>query len=167
MTYTEIQQHIENPNIKITGLRIHSKASEKYVDVIFSYPDQKPWEGSIPYYYRRMGLFLEEPKLIAGLIEKAYESLKKEKAKQWIATEKKLWETDHKGKSVTKPFFDKLLNLQWNSVEGDFPVNPNWARRIQDIKEMGYLLSTDTNRYNDKLHKNTTQIILVPLEERT
>lgn len=165
MEVQSIQSHISNRNIEITGLRLHSKASEKYIDVTFKYTNQKEWVGSIPYFYRRTGLFLETEREIAGLVEQAYESIKEENSKEWIAAEKKLWETEYKGKAVTKPFFDKLLNLRWNCVDTDLPANRNWARRIQDIKEMGYILATNTKRFNPKLGKNTTQILLVPLEK--
>jgi hypothetical protein len=165
MQTQDIQKFVKNPNITVTGLRVHAKASEKYVDVVFKYIKQDNWVGSIPYFYRRTGLFLETEKEIAELIEKAYESLKIENAKKWIVAEKKLWETEYQGKSVTKPFFDKLLNLRWNCVDSDLPPNRNWARRIQDIKEMGYILATNTKRYNKKLGKNTTQILLIPLEK--
>ena len=165
MDISEIQKHISNTNIKLVGARAHSKASEKYIDVVFSYKNQEKWDGSIPYFYRRTGLFLESPQEIAQLIEKAYEAVKKENASKWVAAEKKLWEKEYKGKGVTKPFFDKLLNLRWNCVDSDLPANRNWARRIQDIKEMGYLLATHTRRYNPKLKRNTTQILLVPLEK--
>jgi hypothetical protein len=161
----DIQNNIKNSNIKIIGLRVHSKASEKYIDVIFNYEDQKEWEGSIPYFYRRTGLFLETSKEIADLVEKTYEAVKKNNSNKWVMAEKKLWETEYKGKEVTKPFFDKLLNLQWNCVDLDLPANRNWARRIQDIKEMGYILATNTKRFNKRLGKNTTQILLVPLEK--
>lgn len=163
MEKQNIQNYIGNPNIKIIGLRLHSKASEKYVDVVFKYPNQKTWEGSIPYFYRRTGLFLETDKEIADLVKQAYEAVKKENSDKWVATEKKLWKSEYKGKAVTKPFFDKLLNLRWNCVDSDLPANRNWARRIQDIKEMGYILATNTKRFNPKLGKNTTQILLIPL----
>lgn len=165
MEIQDIQKFINNPNITVVGLRIHSKASEKYVDVIFKYEKQEDWNGSIPYFYRRTGLFLETEKEVAELVEKAYEAINKENSDSWVSTEKKLWETEYQGKAVTKPFFDKLLNLRWNCIKSDFPANPNWARRIQDIKEMGYILATDTKRFNKKLGKNTTQILLVPLEK--
>lgn len=165
MDVTKIQKYISNKSIKLTGVREHTKASEKYIDVEFFYKNQEKWDGSVPYYYRRTGLFLEDPKKIAELITSAYDALKKESAKKWIATERKSWNTEHKRKSVTKPFFDKLLNLKWNCVDTDLPSNRNWARRIQAIKEMGYLLATNTNRYNPKSKRNTTQIILIPLEK--
>lgn len=57
--------------ITINGERTHSKASEKYVDVIFSYNDQTIWNGSIPIEYRRSGVELTEQKDIQEYIEKA------------------------------------------------------------------------------------------------
>ena len=164
ITISDIQKHIENFNIKVQDLRIHSKASEKYVDVLFRYENQKSWSGSIPYYYRRTGLFLDSPKEISQLIKKTYIAIKAENSRKWISIEKKKWCTAYKGKTVTKSFFDKLINLKWNCVLSDFPPNRNWARRIQDIKEMGYILATNTKRYNKKLKRNTTQILLLPLE---
>lgn len=44
-----------NPPIRVLGERKHSKASEKYVDVIFTYGDGSKWEGSVPIEYRRTG----------------------------------------------------------------------------------------------------------------
>lgn len=165
MDASNIQKLVNSKNIRILSLREHTKASEKYVDVVFHYSNQEDWEGSVPYYYRRTGLFLDTASEIADLIKKAYEAVGKENSKRWIATEKKLWETEYSSKTVTKPFFDKLLNLEWNSVNEDLPSNPNWARRIQDIKEMGYVLATNTNKYDNRLKKNTTQILLIPLEK--
>ena len=165
MEIEQVKNLIKNRNIEVTRVRVHSKASEKYIDVIFKYENQENWDGSIPYFYRRTGLFLETPQEVAELVEKAYDAVKKENAKKWIEAEKKIWETEYQGKSVTKPFFDQLLNLKWNCVDSDLPPNRNWARRIQDIKEMGYLLATDTKKYNGRLKKNTTQILLIPLEK--
>jgi hypothetical protein len=162
MELSEIQERLKNKNIKVVGLRVHSKASEKYVDVLFSYPSGSTWEGSIPYYYRRTGLFLDSAETIAALVDKSYELVTEPSVGTWVAAEKQLWKTEYDGKGVTKAFFYKLLNLKWNSVEGDLPANRNWARRIQDIKEMGYTLATDTRRYCPKLKRNTTHILLLP-----
>ena len=38
------------------GKHKHSTASEKYIDVIFEYPDEL-WEGSVPIEYRRTGTY--------------------------------------------------------------------------------------------------------------
>ena len=41
LTLSTIQKYIKNRNIKVQKLRIHSKASEKYVDVCFQYKHPK------------------------------------------------------------------------------------------------------------------------------
>ena len=68
-----------------------------------------------------------------------------------------------KGKATTKGFFDQLIGLRWCSVKADFPANPNWARRIQDIKEFGYTLATDTKRTIRGTYETDTHILLVPI----
>ncbi|CAC9643121.1 hypothetical protein [uncultured Gammaproteobacteria bacterium] len=55
-------------NVQVIDFREHLKASEKYVDVEIISADDFVWKGSIPYYYRRTGLFIEtESDLIAYL----------------------------------------------------------------------------------------------------
>lgn len=44
------------------------------------------------------------------------------------------------------------------------PANPNWARRIQDLKEMGYTLATDINHFCENCKENTTHLLLVPIK---
>ncbi|MFC1654109.1 restriction endonuclease [Patescibacteria group bacterium] len=161
----DIESHIASQHISLTGIRKHTKASEEYVDVIFRYPEtNKEWSGSIPFHYRRAGIFLDNPKDIAELIKEAYKQAEPNKAVQWVRDEKKHWEENHSSKQVTKGFFDALLNLRWNCIECDFPSNPNWARRIQDIKEMGYLLATD-RKVCARCNKNNTHMLLVPFEK--
>lgn len=160
-----IQDLVNDPRIAVTRLRTHAKASEKYVDVIFRYPDQEDWDGSIPYSYRRTGLFLETETEIAELLKKAYVAVRNENAQRWLSAENTIWDTEYQGKSVTRAFFTQLSNLRWNCVDGDLPPNRNWARRIQAIKEMGYLLATDTARYDARSGKKMTQVLLIPLEK--
>jgi len=164
MSLLEELQALAKGDIEVLGLEEHTKAGEKYIAVRFSYANQKPWDGFVPYFYRRTGLFLEDPEYIIRHLEAVYHALKKENARKWVKTEKKLWKDKHSGKDVTKEFFDKLLNLSWNCTRSDLPTNSNWGRRIQAIKEMGYTIATDTKRYNSKLKKKTTHVILLPLE---
>ena len=97
---SDIQKYIKKPNIEVQKLRTHSKANEKYVDVSFTYKNQKKWNGSIPYNYRRTGLFLNSSQKIAELIEKVYEELKKENSKKWIKNERKKWDIEYKKKRI-------------------------------------------------------------------
>lgn len=156
---------LNNRNIRIENFREHSKASEKYVDVVITQSDGFVWEGAIPYSYRRTGLFIETPQKIAAYLNGLYDSLSKESVDTFIKTETERWDVggEFYGKAITKEFFDKLLNLKWNSVKYDFPANLNWARRIQNIKDIGYTLATDTCRKVAGRDETGTHILLVPI----
>lgn len=69
------------------------------------------------------------------------------------------------GAGVTKSFFDKLAeNFDYCCVNCKLPNNPNWARRIQDLKEFGYTIATKLSEYCPYCNKNTTHLILLPLK---
>ncbi|MFH1452182.1 MAG: restriction endonuclease [archaeon] len=147
--------------IKIIGFREHSKASEKYADVIFTYPDGSKWEGSIPIEYRRTGTFAKTKEEINRIINSAYEVMSPKNKDKFIKEQEVFWK-DSKAE-VTKPFFDGLLDSKWKCVSCELPQNPNWARRMQDIKQMGYTIATNTKMPCPKCKKNTTHLILVRL----
>ncbi len=149
-------------NIQVLAFRKHLKASEKYVDVEIN-TDNFIWKGSIPYYYRRTGLFVETESDLIAYLSKIKDFFSQKNIKLFQEKERKRWSNEMSGKKTTKEFFDKLLNLRWNSVEQDFPVNPNWARRIQDIKEFGYTLATHTNMRINNTDLNGTHILLLPI----
>ena len=134
-SFTEL---LNNKYIIVEGFREHSKASEKYVDVTITQHDGYSWKGSIPYFYRRTGLFIETPEDLIDYLNNIYSFFSKDAVVEFVATEKKRWENEMSGKETTKGFFDQLLNLKWNSVQYDLPANRNFARRIQDIKELGF-----------------------------
>jgi hypothetical protein len=148
-----LTQLLAEHNIQIHSISAHTKASESYVEVTIIQKNGFSWNGLIPYYYRRTGLLLEtEQELAAYLIEiKPY--FTKETIVNWINEEIELWNTVFVSRTVTKPFFDALSTLKWTS---DFPQNNNPQRRLQDIKEMGYTIST--RRIGQK-----TERLLVPI----
>jgi hypothetical protein len=151
-------------NIPIGSIRHHQKASEVYISVSFKYSSQLI-EWDIPIEYRRTGThFLEKTDLERKeYIGQVYENCNPTKWAEWKAEQIKFWATKPNA-GTTKAFFDVLSkDFKWKSVESDLPKNPNWARRIQDIKEFGYTLATDTARYDPKIKKNTTHILLIPL----
>ena len=148
--------------IKLLGERYHSKASERYIDVIFDYPDTgEKWEGSIPIEYRRTGIHAQTPEDVAEVTLAAYEAMKPASRKQWLEEQERFW--DESNKPVTRPFFDALTTFEWTCQRCDLPDNPNWARRMQDIKELGYTLATDTRKYCKKCRRNTTNLVLIAL----
>lgn len=162
MEIEKIQAYLDK-TITIIALRGHSKASEHYVDVIIDAEDDFTWTGSIPYYYRRTGLFIEAEKELAEYLTKIKKHFTKTEIKKFQTEEKARWEKEMSGKTTTKPFFDVLLNMGWQSIGKDFPNNPNWARRIQDIKEFGYTLATHTNMSIKGTSSKGTHISLLPI----
>lgn len=154
---------IDNKYIIIEKFREHCKASEKYIDVTIVQKNGFTWKGSIPFFYRRTGLFIETPQDLVGYLESIYPYFTEKAINDFITSENKRWQTELSGKETTKAFFDKLINLQWNSVQYDLPANRNWARRIQDIKEFGYTLATDTRRQVKGKYIFDTHILLVPI----
>ena len=156
----EILNFISSKDIKILGFREHNKASERYVDVEFSYKNSK-WSGSVPIEYRRTGVFAKSKEEIKEVLENAYQAMNPVNAGGWLKEQEEFWKDTRA--DVTKPFFDVLKDSEWKCVTHDLPPNPNWARRIQDIKEMGYTLATNTNMSCSKCGKNTTHLILLKL----
>ena len=141
--------------------RDHNKASERYVDVIFSYPDLR-LELSIPIEYRRTGTDIQDAHIDEYLAE-IYEELNPSRWGAWQVEQSKFWQSKP-GASKTKAFFDVLsVAPSWRCVSCELPVNPNWARRVQDLKEFGYTLATDTSRRCDKCDANKTHLMLLPL----
>lgn len=163
LTIDAFSELLNNKYIIVERFREHSKASEKYIDVTIVQEDGFIWKGSIPYFYRRTGLFIETPEELAEYLNEIYPLFSKKAIEEFVITESKRWNTELKGKKTTKGFFDKLINLEWNSVQYDLPANKNWARRVQDIKEFGYTLATDTRRQVTGKYETDTHIQLVPL----
>ena len=148
--------------IKRKEKRTHLKASETYIDVIFSYPNFMNYETSIPINYRRTGTHIEENEIDKYLLE-VYKKVAPSKWKLWKKEQKSFWSKKPRAK-ITKSFFNVLSrSFRWCCVSCDFPENPNGARRIQDIKEFGYTISTNTSKHCLKCKKKSTHHILVPL----
>lgn len=143
-------------------LKSHSKASEKYVDVTFHFLN-KEWSGWIPVEYRRTGLELKTDEEISEHIKLIYSIMEKIPTNEWLEEEEKYWEKEKPRATTTKEFFTKLSEGGWKCREHELPSNPNFARRIQDLKEFGYTLATNTHLYCESCGKNTTHLNLVPI----
>lgn len=140
----------------------HSKASETYVEVRFTYPDcDSTWEGWVPIEYRRTGLFLQQEAEIKAHLEKVYEAMHPSRLAAWKAEQAHFWA--ERNAETTKAFYDILEEGGWKCRACTLPQNPNFARRIQDLKEMGYTLATDTKHFCPHCGKNTTHLLLLPL----
>jgi len=148
--------------IVIIGRRNHSKASEKYVDVLFAYENGVALETSVPIEYRRTGTSIDE-NAVNAYVDDVYDAIHPNKWSKWKNDQVPFWDTKPSA-GITFSFFDKLSsNFAWHCVTCDLPSNPNFARRIQDLKECGYTLATNTSRPCTSCKKNTTHLILLPL----
>ena len=156
-----------NKNITIVDneRKKHTKASEEYIDVIFQY-EEGIWEGWIPLEYRRTGISIK-PEEEVSYLNKIYPQLNPSNFQNWLDKQIEFWNQEKSRAKVTRSFFDSLVKGGWQCVECTLPDNRNFARRIQVIKEYGYTLSTDINKFCPTCKKNTTHILLVPLERAT
>lgn len=150
--------------IQILEKRSHRKASERYIHAILTYPEEKiTYDIWIPIEYRRTGLDIKEDSQIKPYIEQVYAMLRPEKRSDWIKAQEEFWATKTKS-AITKSFFDVLSKeVKWFCVDCDLPRNPNWARRIQDLKEMGYTIATDINKSCPRCGKCKTHLLLLPI----
>lgn len=147
---------------RITGERVHLKAGEAYFDVEFYYPEiDEVWKGFVPYRYRRTGLFAETDTEKLKVVCSAYDAMHPSKRETWLAEQDRFW--TQMNQLVTGPFFEGLKDCQWKCQECQLPPNPNPARRIQAIKDLGYTIATDTKRYCANCGRNTTHRMMLRL----
>lgn len=84
--FTEL---LNNKYIIVEAFREHSKASEKYIDVTIVQNDGFSWKGSIPYFYRRTGLFIETPEDLVDYLNKIYPLFSKKSVKNLLQLKRK------------------------------------------------------------------------------
>ena len=159
--------YIPNDNIAIMEKerKKHSKASEEYIHAAFHYPDMT-WDGWVPVEYRRTGVSIkqEETDRFIAYLNKVYEQMNPINFQSWLEKQETFWKEEKPNAKTTKAFFDSLVKGGWQCVECTLPKNPNWARRIQDLKEFGYTLATDTKRYCPHCGETKTHLMLLPIE---
>ncbi|MBU4189847.1 MAG: restriction endonuclease [Candidatus Thermoplasmatota archaeon] len=155
-----------NKDIEILGRRVHTKASEVYIDAIFKYPKQKEeWHGAVPIEYRRTGTSAKTKEEIIEVLKDAYDAMNPEKKDEWLKEQEKFWQ-QHKRARVTGDIFKALTDSKWKCVTCQLtPLSQttNPQARIKDIKYKGYTLATDTNRECKTCDKKTTHHILLRL----
>lgn len=148
--------------IVVNGEFEHSKASERYVSVVFVYDDGTSWEGWIPIQYRRTGTELTTSEEISRHLRASAVYCHPRMWSAWRLEQQKFWKTKPRA-DVTKPIYDVLESFEWTCTGCSFPSNTNPARRYQDLKEFGYTLATDINRTCPKCGRKGTHILLIPL----
>lgn len=154
-----------NRNIRIISEQpiVNSKASEVYVDVVFTY-ENSAWAGYVPIEYRRTGVSIdfEDKEKLYPYLNFVYVQMKPDKIDAWKKNQEEFWKTKP-GATTTKEFFDTLAEGGWKCGACEMPRNPNPQRRIQDLKEFGYTIATDLSRYCPHCGRNTSQRILLPI----
>lgn len=151
-------------NIILGERRWHSKASEEYVSVVFRYPSQTV-EWDIPILYRRTGVDFSnaDQNDLERYVTLVYERCSPEHWSEFREEQTQFWKSRSSAR-VTRAFFDVLISsFEWKSTVSDFPPNPNFARRIQDIKELGYTLATNTRMRDRNTGQACTHLLLIPL----
>lgn len=157
-----------NPNIIVPtySRKKHLKATEEYLEVIFKYPSYKKevicW---IPLLYRRTGTEISNDKnAVDAYLNRVYTEMNPANAQSWKKQQQRYWR-DHSEAQTTKKFFDVLSKdaPRWYCQGCELPNNPNWARRIQDLKEAGYTLATSTSRYCEHCRAKKTHLMLIPI----
>ena len=150
--------------IEILERRSHGKASEIYVNVLFKYPGKAVLNWDIPILYRRTGLDLQDKSEleVSAYIRQVYNLCNPAKWNQFRRDQQTYWAA--KSAAVTKAFYDVLAqDFKWKSVKSDFPSNSNPARRIQDLKDVGYTIATNTKMFDSRIGQNCTHLLLIPI----
>jgi hypothetical protein len=137
MNIIVLQGLLQETGIEVYSIFENNKASEVYVKTRFIQDDGFSWDTYVPFVDRRAGLDIDDEEELAAYLV----SLKPYFTPQ--AMEK--WRKDELargliGGDVTPLFFNVLLSFK-EEFE-NLPVNPNSARRIQDIKDAGYTLAS-------------------------
>lgn len=129
------------PTIEKLGRWSHSKASEEYVQVRFSYPGHTPFEWSVPIVYPRLGLELTTDDAIDAHLATVYDQVHPDRHADWRAAQGDVWQGSRS--NVTKPIFDAFVkDFAWLTY-ADLPAgSSNAARRLQALKELGYTVAT-------------------------
>lgn len=154
-----------NENIRIVdkNRKLHSKASEEYLHVQFTYCELV-WDGWVPVEYRRTGVSLKTDDDVTQHLNAVYEQMRPENFTAWKKKQDAFWTAEKPNADTTKAFYDSLIRGGWQCVKCTLPQNPNWARRIQDLKEFGYTIATNTKHYCHNCKANKTHLILLPIE---
>ena len=146
--------------IKITDFYEHTKASEKYVRVQFVYDGGTTWDGAVPIEFPRGGIHSDTPEEAAEVIIKSYKFQDPKKESEWTKSAEKFWAKS--SSNVTLPIFKSMMDSKWKCVSHLAKTN-NPQRRIQDIKDKGFTLATDTGMYCKICKKKNTHHILLRL----
>lgn len=157
---TKLYKEIE---IKNKSRYVNTKASESYIDVTFKYNDTQ-WDGWVPVEYRRTGVNISDGETdeLYRYLNSIYDQMNPKNYRVWLQKEDARW--SHSRSVETKEIFNLLKDGKWHCRNCEIN-NPNFARRIQDLKEMGYTIATHLNYHCPKCGNNrSTRLLLLPID---
>ena len=137
MNLKKLTRLLQGTNITVHKFIDNNKASENYVRTTFVQDNGFRWDTVVPYVDRRAGMNIETEEELAEYLISIKPYFRKDAMENWKKQELK---RGLFGGSVTPLFFDVLLSFKEEFER--FPMNPNSARRIQDIKDAGYTLAS-------------------------
>lgn len=137
MNLIVLQGLLRNDNIIVSEIIENNKASEVYVKTTFVQDDGFKWDTYVPFVDRRAGLDIQDEEELADYLRTLKPYFTEEAMEKWKETELKRGLI---GGDVTPVFFNVLLSFKEEFEK--FPMNPNSARRIQDIKDAGYTIAS-------------------------
>ena len=137
MNLNKLTRLLQGTNITVHEFIDNNKASENYVRTTFVQDNGFRWDTVVPYVDRRAGMNIETEEELAEYLISIKPYFRKDAMENWKKQELKRGLI---GGSVTPLFFDVLLSFKEEFER--FPMNPNSARRIQDIKDAGYTLAS-------------------------
>ena len=155
-----------NPDITLfPGRTENTKASEEYVHVVFSYPDVGYiWDGWVPVEYRRTGVSIpvSDTAALEEHLNSIYIQMHPSRYAAWRAEQDRYWSATRAVE--TKDIFYILADGKWHCRNCEI-TNPNFARRVQDLKENGYTIATHLNYHCPVCHNDrSTRLMLLPID---
>ena len=145
--------------------KLNTKASEEYIHIEFTYDNSKTvLDYWVPVEYRRTGVSIKSNDMesLYCYLNKIYDQLDPNNYCGWLQKQDEYWALSRS--DVTKPIFDILKDGKWHCRNCDID-NPNFARRIQDLKEMGYTIATHINYHCPVCNQNrSTRLLLLPID---
>ena len=128
---------LERDNILVSNIIENNKASEVYIKTTFIQENGFRWNTYVPFVDRRAGLDIQDENELAEYLRSLKPFFTPESMEAWKQAE---LQRGLIGGDVTPLFFRVLLSFK-EEFE-NLPVNPNSARRIQDIKDAGYTIAS-------------------------
>lgn len=140
LTVSKLRDAIESVDgsANVLGFYDHTKASERYVVIQVG---GRTW--CVPYYYRRTQLFIDSDEELVEYLAQVIPLLNDGGITKFKNLVKPcVDEIFGQGSTVTRPIFSLLLDKCGEWICNQDLNNPNSQRRIQDIKECGFTVST-------------------------